>query len=100
MASRCSQVPKADSPRNVPSFSQARTNTSWVASSASSSLSIRRARLWIRADVSPVEPLEGMGVPAGGQRGIHGVRIGFGSQFAPQRHRSWTGSGHREVLDR
>ena len=48
MASRWSQVPKAASPRKVPSFSQARTNTSWAASSASSSLSIRRARLWIR----------------------------------------------------
>jgi len=48
MARRCSQVPKAASPRNVPSFCQARTKMSWATSSTSWSLSIRRTRLWIR----------------------------------------------------
>ena len=47
-ASRCSQVPNDDSPRNVPSFCQTRTNTSCVSSSAESGPAIRRARLCTR----------------------------------------------------
>src|SRR5438105_14220945 len=48
-ARRCSHVPNAASPRNVESLLHARTNTSWVRSSAWSSPVIRCARLWIRA---------------------------------------------------
>ena len=94
-ASRWSQVPKADSPRKVPSFCQARTKTSWTTSSASSSLSIRRARLVDPGDVAPVEPLEGVGIPAGGQRRVHRVRIGPAGRFVLQRRRSSAGWGHR-----
>src|SRR5258708_28097139 len=49
IAKRCSHVPNAASPRNVPSFSQARTKISCVTSSATSASIMRRTRLWIRA---------------------------------------------------
>jgi len=49
IASRCSQVPKAASPRKLPSFSQARMKTSCVRSSAPPSPAMRRAREWMRA---------------------------------------------------
>ena len=48
---------------------------SWVTSSASSSSSIRRTSAYTRPDMGPVEALEGVRVPAGGQGGLHGVGI-------------------------
>ncbi len=97
MASRWSQVPKAASPRNVPSFSQARTKTSCAASSASSSLEHPPSQAVNPPDMPPVEPLEGVRRPRSrpGSRPRHPSRI-WGSVS----RRSVTGPGRVRVIAR
>ncbi len=77
-AIRCSQVASDDSPRKLPSFCQARTNTSWVSSSASSAPAMRRERARMRGTWVRYRRSKAAVSPATARGDIVGLRLGPG----------------------
>ena len=75
-ASRCSQVPNALSCRNPGSRSHARTNTSWVRSSAADGVALEpEAHGMDPPHVRPVERREGIGVAGLGATDLQAQRV-------------------------